>query len=564
MNISINTRGRKVMGVLTAFAFTATWASTAMAAPQGTDAVDTATETAAASTVADGGINITNVETNGNFGDKFSVNAPINIKIQYEGKAVPVGAKFGVQLGSGLKLPDGFKSVPLKATALSGEEKVIGECTAAGGAFTCTVTEDPKTTLGGNGDLKNGYVKLEAVLDKSSVGKTETDIVVDGVTHKVNLGKGVIGEPVTLENGKFCSSSGMEGDAYKYWCWIQAKASGGTEIVITENRADAAWKTGVSCVHADAAADWTAVAEKPKGKRDGQKLTFTVPAGGDWVCRVGVSVTTSEKTMTNEAAINSATVSDTAKWRQRGSSGADTDEDAKPTPTPTPTPTPEQPKPTPEPTPTPTPEQPKPPAPDTEQPPAPTPTPDPTPTPEQPKPTPTPTPTPTPEQPKPTPEPSTPPAPEQPKPPAPTPTPTPTPEQPKPTPTPEPSTPPAPEQPKPTPEPSQPPAPEQPKPPAPTPTPEPSTPPTPTPDKPKPTPEPSTPPAPEQPKPSATPTPEQPKPGNGRTNVPSKPSYDAPKSQLARTGMSADIVGAAAALATVGGVVLVARKRRQD
>ena len=543
MNISINTRGRKVMGVLTAFVLTATWASTAMAAPQ---AADTAADAAAVSAAgadraaADGGITITNVETSGNFGDKFSVNKPINIKINYEGKAVPVGAKFGVQLGSGLKLPDGFKPVPLKATALSGEEKVIGECTAAGGAFTCTVTEDPKTTLGGNGDLKNGYVKLEAVLDQSSVGKTETDIVVDGVTHKVSLGKGVVGEPVTLENGKFCSSSGMDGDAYKYWCWIQAKASGGTEIVITENRADAAWKTGVSCVHADAAADWTAVAENPKGKRDGQKLTFTVPAGDDWVCRVGVSVSTSEKTMTNEASINSATVSDTAKWRQRGSSGADTDEDAKPTPTPTPTPTPEQPKPpapdteqppapaptpTPEPTPTPTPEQPKPPAPDTEKPPAPAPTPDPTPTP-----------TPTPDKPTPTPEPSTPPAPDTEKPPAPVP-----------------SEPPAPEQPKPTPEPSQPPAP----------TPEPSTPPTPTPDKPKPTPEPSNPPAPEQPKPSATPTPEQPKPGNGRTNVPSKPSYDAPKSHLAHTGMSADIAVGAAALATAGGVILVARKRRQ-
>ena len=551
--INTTNRGRKVMTALVAFAFTATWGvSTAMAAPQ---AADTASDAAAVSAAgadraaADGGITITNVETNGNFGDKFSVNKPINIKIQYEGKAVPVGAKFGVQLGSGLKLPDGFKPVPLKATALSGEEKVIGECTAAGGAFTCTVTEDPKTTLGGNGDLKNGYVKLEAVLDQSSVGKTETDIVVDGVTHKVSLGKGVVGEPVTLENGKFCSSSGMDGDAYKYWCWIQAKASGGTEIVITENRADAAWKTGVSCVHADAAADWTAVAEKPKGKRDGQKLTFTVPAGGDWVCRAGVSVSTSEKTMTNEASINSATVSDTAKWRQRGSSGADTDEDVKPTPTPTPTP--EQPKPpapdteqppapaptpTPEPTPTPTPtpEQPKPPAPDTEQPPAPAPTPDPTPTP-----------TPTPDKPQPTPEPSTPPAPDTEKPPAPVP-----------------SEPPAPEQPKPTPEPSQPPAPEQPKPPAPAPTPEPSTPPTPTPDKPKPTPEPSTPPAPEQPKPSATPTPEQPKPGNGRTNVPIKPSYDAPKSHLAHTGMSADIAVGAAALATAGGVILVARKRR--
>ena len=478
MNISINTRGRKVMGVLTAFVLTATWASTAMAAPQ---AADTAADAAAVSAAgadraaADGGITITNVETSGNFGDKFSVNKPINIKINYEGKAVPVGAKFGVQLGSGLKLPDGFKPVPLKATALSGEEKVIGECTAAGGAFTCTVTEDPKTTLGGNGDLKNGYVKLEAVLDQSSVGKTETDIVVDGVTHKVSLGKGVVGEPVTLENGKFCSSSGMDGDAYKYWCWIQAKASGGTEIVITENRADAAWKTGVSCVHSEATADWTQVIEKPKSKKDGQKLTFTVPDGGDWVCRVGVSVSTSEKTMTNEASINSATVSDTAKWRQRGSSGADTDEDVKPTPTPTPTP---------EPTPTPTPEQPKPPAPDTEQPPAPAPTPDPTPTP-----------TPTPDKPQPTPEPSTPPAPDTEKPPAPVP---------------------------------------------------------------------SEPPAPEQPKPSATPTPEQPKPGNGRTNVPSKPSYDAPKSQLARTGMSADIAVGAAALATAGGVILVARKRRQD
>ena len=559
MNISINTRGRKVMGVLTAFALTATWASTAMAAPQ---AADTAAEAAATNTsvsdraAADGGITITDVQTSGNFGDKFSVNAAINVNIKYEGKAVAKGAQFGVQLGEGLKLPDGFKGVPLKATALSGEEKTIGQCTAAGGAFTCTVTEDPKAVLGGNGDLKNGYVKLEAVLDKSATGKTETDIVVDGVTHKVSLGKGVIGEPVTLENAKFCSSSGMEGDAYKYWCWIQAKAASGTEIIITENRADAAWKTGVSCVHAEATADWTQVIEKPKSKKDGQKLTFTVPDGGDWVCRVGVSVTTSEKSMTNEAAINGSTVSDTAKWRARGSSGADTDEDATPpapTPTPTPEPTPEQPKPpapdteqppapaptpTPEPTPTPTPEQPKPPAPDTEQPPAPAPTPDPTPTP-----------TPTPDKPQPTPEPSTPPAPDTEKPPAPVP-----------------SEPPAPEQPKPTPEPSQPPAPEQPKPPAPAPTPEPSTPPTPTPDKPKPTPEPSTPPAPEQPKPSVpvTPTPEKPAPGNGRTNVPSKPSYDAPKSHLAHTGMSADIAVGAAALATAGGVILVARKRRQD
>ena len=543
MNILINTsRGRKAMTAVAAFAFIASPAAAAMAAPQNTDATDTAsattatnevnavqsanaaqsanvvaspaeanksesatatdnadtvatpnvadgtnateatgntnatsgTDSADASAAADGadtdraasggGITITNVETSGNFGDKFAVGTPVNIKINYEGKGVQKGAEFGIQLGDGLILPPGFTGVPLKATALSGEEKVIGQCTASAGNFKCTVTEDPKTVLGGNGDLKNGFVKLEATLDKSSTGKTETDIVVDGVTHKVSLGKGVIGEPVTLDNGKFCSSAGMSGDDYSYWCWVQAKASGGSEVSIVENRQDATWKTGVSCVHADATADWTKVIEKPKAKKDGQKLTFTVPDGGDWVCRIGVSVTTSEKTMTNEAAINDASVSSTTKWRARGSSGADTDEDV------------------------------------------------------------------TPPAPEPTPEPSTPPAPEQPKPPAPTP-----------------SEPPAPEQPKPTPEPSTPPAPEQPKPPAPVPTPEPST-----------------PPAPEQPKPNTPPAPQQPKPPVSVTPTPSKPSYDAPKRQLAHTGANASaVVGGAAALAAAGGTLLIMRKRRQ-
>lgn len=82
------------MGVLTAFVLTATWASTAMAAPQAADTAAAAVSAAGADrAAADGGITITNVETSGNFGDKFSVNKPINIKINYEGKAVPVGAK---------------------------------------------------------------------------------------------------------------------------------------------------------------------------------------------------------------------------------------------------------------------------------------------------------------------------------------------------------------------------------------------------------------------------------------------------------------------------------------
>lgn len=502
-------------------------------------ATNTDTDTETDRAASGGGINITNVETSGNFGDKFSVNSPVNIKISYEGKAVAKGAEFGIQLGDGLVLPPGFTGVPLKATSLSGEEKTIGQCTASGGNFKCTVTEDPKAALGGNGDLRNGFVKLEAVLDKTSTGKTETDIVVDGVTHKVELGKGVIGEPVTLDNGKFCSSSGMDGDLYAYWCWIQSKISGGGEVVITENRADASWQTGVSCVEANDTADWTKVPDngKPKGKRDGQTLTYTAPAGGEWVCRTGVSVKTTEKVMTNEASVNGTLVSSTTKWRARGSSGADTDEDVIP---PAPTPTPE-----------PTPDQPKPPAPDVEKPPAPVPS-----EPPAPEPTPEPSTPPAPEQPKPpaptpTPEPSTPPAPDTEKPPAPVPTPTPepTPDQPKP-PAPNTEKPPAPA---PTPDQPKPPAPEQPKPPAPTP----NTPPAP--EKPKPTPEPSTPPAPEQPKPpvSVTPTP-------GKPNTPSKPSYDAPR-LLAHTGTSADIVvGASTALAVAGGALLVARKRRQD
>ena len=53
-----------------------------------------------------------------------------------------------------------------------GSEKKIGKCTAENGAFKCVVTEDIAATLGGNGSLKNGFVKLEAVLTKSSVGKT--------------------------------------------------------------------------------------------------------------------------------------------------------------------------------------------------------------------------------------------------------------------------------------------------------------------------------------------------------------------------------------------------------
>lgn len=139
---------------------------------------------------ATGGIKITNTNVSGRYGDKFSVNATLDIKVNYEGDKVEKGATFSVGLGDGLQIPSGFNSVALKATALDGSEKTIGQCVAANGTFTCTVTENVAEVLGGNGSIKNGFVKLEATLTKASIGKTTTDVVVDGTKHTVSLGKG--------------------------------------------------------------------------------------------------------------------------------------------------------------------------------------------------------------------------------------------------------------------------------------------------------------------------------------------------------------------------------------
>lgn len=375
---------------------------------------------------ATGGIKVTGTTVNGNYGDKFSVNATLNIKVTYEGDKVEKGATFSVGLGDGLQVPNGFNSVDLKATALDGSEKTIGKCTASGGVFACTVTEDVAEVLGGNGSIKNGFVRLEATLTKDSVGKTTTDVVVDGTKHTISLGKGVVGEPVTPGDNKDCYSTGKSPEGlYQFWCWIQAQGNPGDTITIVEGRDDAVYKTGVSTTPTENG-DWANPSAKPKSKRDGKTLTFVVPEGtGTQENRVGIMVTTSEKTMTNTATINGKEVSSTVTWRAKGSSGAETDEDAKPVepaPTPDPTPAPD-PKPTPEPTPEPS------------EPPAPTPEPSTPPVTPDPEP-PAPTPEPTPEAPKPDPKPE--PTPEPSEPPAPTPAPTPDAPKPDPKPTPEP------------------------------------------------------------------------------------------------------------------------------
>lgn len=507
---------------------------------------------------ATGGIKIVKTDIKGRYGNKYAVNAPLDIKIDYAGDKVEKGAQFSVSLGSGLQIPNGFNSVDLKATALDGNEKTIGKCTASNGVFTCTVTEDIAKTLGGNGSIKNGFVKLEATLNKDSVKKTTTDVIVDGTKYTVGLGAGVVGEPVTPGNHKFCYPNGKTAeDMYQFWCDIQAQGAPGQAITITENRDDATLKTGVTMTPVEHG-DWAnPLGTKPKVTKseDGKTATFTIPADltGDHLARIGYTIVTSEKTMTNTAVVNGETVTSTVTWKAKGSSGAETGEDEKPVtppaPTPTPEPTPDNPKPDPKPTPEPTPEP--------SEPPAPTPDPKPseppvTPEPEKPAPTPDPS---TPPAPTPTPEPSTPPVTPEPEKPAPTPDPTPTPEQPKPDPkpTPEPSTPPV-----------TPPTPEQPTPPV-KPEPKPSepsvTPPAPTP----------APPAPKVDEPKKS----QPQPPAPVTNTPDRPAPGTPTAPtapkgaitgLAKTGASnaGMLIAGITALATAGGVFVLLRRRQQS
>ena len=519
---------------------------------------------------ATGGIKIAKTTIGGRYGDKYSVNATIDIRVDYTGENVTKGATFSVGLGDGLQVPNGFNSVDLKATALDGSEKKIGKCTAENGAFKCVVTEDIAATLGGNGSLKNGFVKLEATLNKSSIGKTNTTVVVDGTTYTVGLGKGVVGEPVTPGDNKFCWADGRTAEGLnKFGCWIQAQGQPGQTITITETRDDATFQGGIHVTpvdHGDWAnpIDWNNIGvTKPKVTKsaDGKSATFTLPSelSGDHMARIRVEVVTSEKEMTNKATVNNKEVTTTVTWRAKGSSGAETGEDEKPvTPTPAPTPDPE-PKPDPKPseppvTPPVTPEDPKPaPTPEPSTPPVtpepekPAPTPDPTPDTPKPDPKPTPEqPTPNPD-PKPTPEPSTPPV----TPPAPTPTP-------------EPSQPSTPEKPKP--EPSKP---SEPTDPAPTPDPKPSepsvTPPAPTPEKPAEKPEPKETPAPKetpsQPSKQTPPAPSTPdKPGNSTTE------HKGAVTGLAQTGASDTglMIAGATALVTAGGIALLLRRRQNN
>lgn len=581
---SINTEGDKTLSIVTTKRSALTKAVTLFAlagmgviahpATATFAAPDNATDGAPAAATADGGnriiasdpgtstatggIKITNTNVSGRYGDKFSVNATLDIKVNYEGDKVEKGATFSVGLGDGLQIPSGFNSVALKATALDGSEKTIGQCVAANGTFTCTVTENVAEVLGGNGSIKNGFVKLEATLTKASIGKTTTDVVVDGTKHTVSLGKGVVGEEVTPGDHKFCFSHGMTPEGlYKFMCWLQAQGNPGDTITIVEGRDDITFKKTVYTTPTEHG-DWANPSATGKATVNGKTITFTIPDGtGTQENRVGVLVATSEKTMTNTATVNGKEVSSTVTWRAKGSSGAETDEDAKPVP-PTPTPTPD---PTPEPTPEPS--EPPAPTPEPSEPPAPTPepsTPPVTPDPEPPAPTPDPTPeAPKPDpKPEPTPEPSEPPAPTPaPTPDAPKPDPKPTPEQPTPDPKPEPSTPPV----TPDPKPSVPPV---------TPDPEPSVPsvtPDPKPSEPPVTPEPSTPPAPTpEPKPTTPVTPNMPSTPDTPPVTPKAPTPSTPASNgsgtLAKTGADAGLIAGAGALAVVGSALLVARRRQ--
>lgn len=459
---------------------------------------------------ATGGIQIDGVRATRQY-DKPSVGSSVSVHVDYSGKKVAQGATFTVGLGEGLKVPAGLNKVPLKATTLDGtREETIGECTVTNSGLDCEITADIAATLGGNGDLKAAYVDFSATIDSSATGKKTVDITVAGTTYTVSMGDGVIGEGYDKNPGKAMYSDGMENGLHRHrgWLWT-GELPGGTEVTITDNGADVlASKAYCTANHSWAKKD-EIVAENNKLSADKHTITFTVPAGDNINCRVALKKLTEGLYAHNEATINGATFTAENTWRAKGSSGGSTDEDAKPV-TPTPTPTPD---PTPEPTPDPTPEPSEPPAP--------------------------------------TPEPSTPPVTPDPEPPAPTPDPTP--EAPKP----EPSTPPV----TPDPKPSVPPV---------TPDPEPSVPsvtPDPKPSEPPVTPEPSTPPAPTpEPKPTTPVTPNTPSTPDTPPVTPKAPTPSAPASNgggtLAKTGADAGLIAGAGALAVVGGVLLVARRRQ--
>ena len=351
------------------------------------------------------------------------------------------GQSFTVDAGAYLKWASSFPFV-----LDSGEQ--IGDCTVSEGSLTCTVNTIP-ASVANKTDI-SGHWWATARVQESSVGRTVTDLTLNGKTTSVVFGDsdgdGVCDKDcgpvhysyVTADNFK---AGWLNADGSTSWM-ISWLVEPGTEYTVHDF--NTRLSSDVDCAKGNTWDPNTTIKVKAT-KVDDSTIKLTAPSDA----KVCVTYTPEKmvppagaKTVTNVASVNGTKYESSVEIKASGGTDGDGTTTPEPTPSTTPSPTPSvTPAPSPTPTATPTPEL-------TPSTPSVTPEPTPSPAPST-SPSPAPTPSVTPK-PKPSPTPSTSPSPAPtpsvtPKPkPSPTPTPAPTPSTtpsatPVPTPTPEPA-----------------------------------------------------------------------------------------------------------------------------
>ena len=328
------------------------------------------------------------------------------------------GQSFTVDAGAYLKWASSFPFV-----LDSGEQ--IGDCTVSEGSLTCTVNTIP-ASVANKTDI-SGHWWATARVQESSVGRTVTDLTLNGKTTSVVFGDsdgdGVCDKDcgpvhysyVTADNFK---AGWLNADGSTSWM-ISWLVEPGTEYTVHDF--NTRLSSDVDCAKGNTWDPNTTIKVKAT-KVDDSTIKLTAPSDA----KVCVTYTPEKmvppagaKTVTNVASVNGTKYESSVEIKASGGTDGDGTTTPEPTPSTTPSPTPSvTPAPSPTPTATPTPEltpstpsvtpEPTPsPAPSTSPSPAPTPSVTP-----KPKPSPTPTPAPTPSTtpsatPVPTPTPST-------------------------------------------------------------------------------------------------------------------------------------------------------------
>lgn len=313
------------------------------------------------------------------------------------------GQSFTVDAGAYLKWASSFPFV-----LDSGEQ--IGDCTVSEGSLTCTVNTIP-ASVANKTDI-SGHWWATARVQESSVGRTVTDLTLNGKTTSVTFGDSngdgtcdrdcgpVHYSYVTADNFK---AGWLNADGSTSWM-ISWLVEPGAEYTIHDF--NTRLSSDVDCAKGNTWNPNTTIKVKA-AKVDDSTIKLTAPSDA----KVCVTYTPEKmvppagtKTVTNTASVNGAKYESSVEIKASGGTDGDGTTIPEPTPSTTPSPTPSvTPAPSPTPTATPTPE----PTPSTPSvTPEPTPSPSPSTTPEPSPSAPSPAPSPTPSV-TPTPSPST-------------------------------------------------------------------------------------------------------------------------------------------------------------